>query len=72
MKKVTGRILIDPEISSGKRAIKGTRNPVYLIIELLGSGLNEEEALYQYPTLKNEDIKAALLYAAKRIEKEGF
>ena len=64
------RIVIDSEVLSGKPVIKGTRIPVYLIIELLGNGLSETEVLYQYPTLKKEDIKAALLYASKCVENE--
>ena len=57
------RIVVDPEVLSGKPVIKGTRIPVYLIIELLANGITEKEVLRQYPTLKMEDIKAALLYA---------
>jgi uncharacterized protein (DUF433 family) len=52
------RIIIDPEVLSGKPTIKGTRIPVYLIIELLANGMTEKEILEQYPTLKKEDIKA--------------
>ena len=61
------RIVVDREVLGGKPVIKGTRIPVYLILELLGSGLTESEVLNQYPTLKIEDIRAALLYASKRI-----
>lgn len=57
------RIVIDSEVLFGRPVIKGTRIPVYLMIELLGNGLSETEVLYQYPTLKKENIKAALLYA---------
>ncbi len=64
------RIVIDSEVLSGKPVIKGTRIPVYLIIELLGNDVTEEEILSEYPTLKKEDIKAALLYASKCIENE--
>ena len=64
------RIVVDPEVLSGKPVIKGTRIPVYLIIELLANGLTEKEVLRQYPTLKKEDIKAALLYASKCVENE--
>ena len=64
------RIVVDPEILVGKPVIKGTRIPVYLIIEFLGNGLTEEEVLNQYPTLKKEDIKAALLYASKCLDRE--
>jgi len=64
------RIVVDPEILVGKPVIKGTRIPVYLIIEFLANGLTQEEILYQYPTLKKEDIKAALLYASKCLDRE--
>jgi uncharacterized protein (DUF433 family) len=64
------RIIIDQEVLSGKPVIKGTRIPVYLIIELLANGMTEKEILSQYPTLKKEDIKAALLYASKCVENE--
>ena len=70
MEELLDRIVIDPEILSGKPIIKGTRIPVYLILELLGSGMTEKEVLDEYPTLKEEDIKAALLYASKCIEDE--
>jgi uncharacterized protein (DUF433 family) len=65
MEEVMDRIVIDQEVMAGKPVIKGTRIPVYLIIELLGNGLTEKEVLRQYPSLKEEDIKAALLYASK-------
>ncbi len=55
------RISMDPEVLSGKPVIKGTRIPVYLIIQLLASGMTEKEILKQYPTLKKQDIKAALV-----------
>jgi uncharacterized protein (DUF433 family) len=70
MEESKDRILIDPEVLSGKPVIKGTRIPVYLIIELLANGLTEKEILLQYPTLKKEDIKAALVYASKCVENE--
>lgn len=70
MEEVMDRIVIDPEVLAGKPVIKGTRIPVYLIIELLGNGVTEEEVLWQYPTLKKEDVKAALLYASKCLENE--
>lgn len=74
MTEVMDRIIIDPEILCGKPVIKGTRIPVNLIIELLSNGLTEDEVLYEYPTLKPEDIKAALLYASKskKIKKKAL
>lgn len=70
MEELSKRIVIDPEILVGKPVIKGTRVPVYLIIELLGNGLSEAEVLKEYPQLKKDDIKAALLYASKCLESE--
>ena len=70
MEKPMDRIIIDPEVLSGKPVIKGTRIPIYLIIELLASKMTEKEILLQYPTLKKEDIKAALVYASKCLENE--
>jgi uncharacterized protein (DUF433 family) len=70
MEEHMDRVIIDPEVLSGKPVIKGTRIPVYLILELLGNGMTEKEILTQYLTLKKEDIKAALLYASKCIENE--
>ena len=43
---------------------------MYLIIELLANGLTEKEILKEYPLLKTEDIKAALLYASKCLDRE--
>ena len=65
MEETMDRIIIDPEVLSGKPVIKGTRIPVYLIIELLANGMTKKEMLIQYPTLKKQDIKAALIYASK-------
>jgi len=70
MEEVMDRITIDQEVLGGKPVIKGTRIPVYLIVELLGNGLTEKEVLWEYPTLKKEDIRAALLYASKCLENE--
>jgi uncharacterized protein (DUF433 family) len=70
MEKLMERITVDPEILVGKPVIKGTRIPVYLIIEFLANGLTEEEVLDEYPSLKKEDIKAALLYASKCLDRE--
>jgi uncharacterized protein (DUF433 family) len=58
------RIISDPNICHGKACIKGTRIMVSVILSNLAAGLSHEEILRQYPTLKSEDIRAALEYAA--------
>jgi len=64
------RIEIDVDKLGGKPVIKGTRIPVALIIELLAGGLRPEEIVKEYPELSLEDIRAALLYAARLTQKE--
>jgi len=62
---VNGRITIDPGICNGKPTIRGKRITVQTIIEFLGSGESKEEILKQYPSLKEEDIRACLLFASE-------
>jgi uncharacterized protein (DUF433 family) len=59
------RISIDPNICFGKPCIRGTRIWVALIIENLADGASEQEILEAYPSLRADDIKAALAYAAE-------
>jgi uncharacterized protein (DUF433 family) len=54
----------------GKPVIKGTRLPVEIIVEKTAYGLTFEDLKKDYPFLADDDIKAALLYAAKRIANE--
>jgi len=50
----------------GRPTIRGLRFPVML--ELLASGLSEQELLDEHPILEKEDIKAALFYASIRLK----
>ncbi len=44
------RIIMDAKILSGKPVIKGTRISVEFVLELLASGMNNEEILKEYLT----------------------
>ena len=57
------RISIDPKICHGKPCIKGTRIMVSIILDYLSAGESENEILRQYPTLRTEDVRAAIVYA---------
>ena len=70
MEELLERVVIDPSVLAGKPVIKGTRIPVYLIIELIASGMTVRNVLKEYPELSEDDVKAALLYASKLLEKE--
>jgi uncharacterized protein (DUF433 family) len=63
-------IEINPKILVGKPVIRGTRIPVELIFKLIAQGWKNEEITKEYPVLKEEDIRAALLYAEKVLEEE--
>lgn len=56
------RIEISPELHNGEPCIKGTRIPVSIVIGSLADGMTENEIINSYPSLTNEDIKAALAY----------
>jgi len=62
------RIVMNPEVLSGKPVIKGTRIPVYLILELLGAGMSVDDVLREYPELTREDVQAALEYASRILQ----
>ncbi len=59
------RITHDPDICHGKPCIRGLRYPVEFILELLSSGMTNEEILADYDDLELDDIFAALLFAAR-------
>ncbi|MDG6996449.1 MAG: DUF433 domain-containing protein [Nitrososphaerota archaeon] len=64
------RIVVNPKVMAGKPVIRGTRIPVYLILELLASGMTEDEVIREYPSLTRVDLKAALAYASKIVREE--
>jgi uncharacterized protein (DUF433 family) len=59
------RIVVDPGVCFGKPVIRGTRIWVALILENLAEGVSEAELLEAYPSLRSEDIRAALAFAAE-------
>jgi uncharacterized protein (DUF433 family) len=69
---IMDRIEIDPKKLGGKPVIKGTRIPVYLILEMLANGMSIEEILREYPELTEEDIKDAIKYASQILSKEDL
>jgi uncharacterized protein (DUF433 family) len=64
------RIVVDPKILVGKPVIKGTRIPVSLILNLVAHGFTFAQIIDDYPILTEEDIRAALLYAGARLDRE--
>jgi uncharacterized protein (DUF433 family) len=62
------RIATDPAICGGRPTIKGTRIRVSDIVEMLADGATQEGILADFDELAPADIKAAMLYAARRID----
>ena len=54
------RITVDPKVLVEKPVIKGTRNAVELLMELLAEGWTHEQVLKNYPNLISDDIQAAI------------
>lgn len=62
------RIDVNPQIMLGKPVVKGTRITVEMILEKLSAGESIESLLEAHPRLVEEDIRAALAFAARSIK----
>jgi uncharacterized protein (DUF433 family) len=62
---VLDRIVIDPAVHFGKACVRGTRVPVYCVLELVEQGVSFEQIVERfYPELAVEDVRACVSYAA--------
>jgi uncharacterized protein (DUF433 family) len=59
------RITAAPDVCHGRPCIRGTRIMVSVILDNLADGASVPDVLTSYPTLRAEDVQAALLYAAE-------
>jgi uncharacterized protein (DUF433 family) len=59
------RITVDPAVCHGQACIKGTRIMVSVVLDNLAASVEFDELLKSYPTLKTEDLQAAIEYAAE-------
>ncbi|MEW6609633.1 MAG: DUF433 domain-containing protein [bacterium] len=66
------RIVVNPRILGGKPIIEGTRISIEFILDLLASGVSEEEILEDYSHLTKEDILACLRYTAQSYRNEVY
>ena len=66
------RIILDPNVMTGKPVIRGTRLTVQYVLGLLAHGASVEEILDEYKGLNREDIKACLLFATESLENTTF
>jgi len=59
------RISIDAKVCFGKPCIRGHRIWVSFILDLLASGMTQEQVLDEYEGITAEDIQACIAYGAE-------
>ena len=59
-----------PDVCGGEPVIRGTRVTVRTILAALAEGSSIEAIANDYPTLKAEDIRAVIAYAASAVEED--
>jgi uncharacterized protein (DUF433 family) len=64
------RIIADPAIMAGAPTVRGTRVTVSAILGQLAAGSTVEELLTDYPSLTDNDVYAALAFAAGAMPQE--
>jgi len=63
--RIRSRITVDAGICSGRPTIRSMRIRVSDILDMLAAGTTRQEILTDYPYLEDDDISAALDYAAR-------
>ncbi len=60
-------IEVNQDVMDGLPVIAGTRIPVYLILEMLESGLSLDAILKEYPHRTMDQLRAAVSYARELV-----
>lgn len=63
-------IVRDPKVCGGEPVVKGTRVTVRTILASLAEGATVAEILEDFPTLKEEDVRAVIAFAAASAEED--
>ena len=66
------RIVIDPAIHHGEPVIRGTRVAISVIVASFADGDTSAQILASYPQLHEDDIRAALQFAAEAVSHVDF
>jgi uncharacterized protein (DUF433 family) len=65
VQKALDRIESNPDVLSGQPVVRGTRLPVYVIVDAIAEGDSVEDLLEAYSFLERPDIQQALHFAAR-------
>lgn len=66
------RVTSDPAIMGGRPCVGGTRVTVAAIMGMLAAGESEADILTAYPYLAVEDVRAALAFAAWKMQERDY
>lgn len=66
--KLADRIVVDPNTCSGRRRIEGTRVRVSDVLGWMAAGMTAADIAAEYPYLTEDDVRAALQFAARTVD----
>lgn len=64
------RFIRDPQICGGEPVFRGTRVTLRTVLASLAAGDSVSEILADFPSLKAEDVQAAIAFAAASAEED--
>lgn len=64
------RIVRDPRIVGGEPVLRGTRVTLRTVLASLAEGATTAEILADFPTLSEEDVRAAIAFAAASAQED--
>lgn len=64
------RIQRDPKVAGGEAVIKGTRVTLRTVLASLAEGATTAEILEDFPTLTEDDVRAAIAFAAASAQED--
>ncbi len=67
MSNLLERITINPKQCGGRPCIRGMRIRVSDVLDLFAAELTAEQILEEMPDLEADDLRAALLYASRKL-----
>ena len=68
MSNLLDKITINPKQCGGRPCIRGMRIRVSDVLDFFAAGLSAEQILVEMPDLETDDLKAALIYASRKLD----
>ena len=67
---IAPRIVADPAVCHGAPCIRGTRVMVSVLLDCLADGMTHDQIVAEFQGLTDDDIAAALAYAARVMQSD--